>query len=348
MGRFSFDGLETIERMIRRCGDETCYIRVWDRTAREKEDALDRFDFTAASASSFLSSMEDDEEDDDEPEDDDEERDEYDFARAFHAQAARTRPAPKLPEDKAELRKFLAETACRWLRVVAQRNSIGEPCRRFRVKIYGPKGLNTNSTGSFSCTDENAADQAAQMGVLVPQTRADLQVPPPSFEVAEAVAATQGMRALGDFYSQWGRMVLGSVHELQGVSNAMIVKLHDQLDGSRDQVDQLVAAVIQQRVAEVEAAEQRQVNTRQDDTRAEVAKHAIAQLADAAKVMLGARGLPPELAEVAGVLGQHPELVALLTDPNVRKLLSDPAQVQMAVNLLRELAANAAGGAQAA
>jgi hypothetical protein len=135
------------------------------------------------------------------------------------------------------------------------------------------------------------------------------------------------MRALGDYYAQWGRMVLGSVHQLQGVSNAATVKLHQQVDASRDQVEQLVAAIITQRAAEAEAIEERAQASRQDDSRSEVAKHAIGQLADAAKVIFRTRGLPPETAEVVTLLGQNPELASLLADLNVPRLLADPNTV---------------------
>jgi hypothetical protein len=126
------------------------------------------------------------------------------------------------------------------------------------------------------------------------------------------------MRALGDYYAQWGRIVLGSVHQLQGVNNAMVHKLHTQLDASRDQVDELVAAILNLRAAEMELAEKQRSSDKTEDTRAEIAKHALQQLGDAAKAFLAAKGVTPEMADVLGTLGQSPDLMAALNDPDVR------------------------------
>ena len=43
--------------------------------------------------------------------------------------------------------------ACDWLRRMSASNTIGEPSRRYRVRVYGPKGLSTLVSGSFLCRD---------------------------------------------------------------------------------------------------------------------------------------------------------------------------------------------------
>ena len=76
----------------------------------------------------------------------------------------------------------------------------------------------------------------------------------PSFEEAASAGASKGIKALGDYYAQWGRIVLGSVGQLQGVNNHMLARLHRQLNESRDQVDQLVGAILENRFNELQAA----------------------------------------------------------------------------------------------
>ena len=82
-------------------------------------------------------------------------------------------------------------------------------------------------------------------------------------------------------------------------------------------------------------------------TRAELAKHAIAQLGDAAKVYLASRGVSPELAELVGPLAQSPELVQTLMDPEVRTLLNDPQNLRFLAAMLRQVVEQAKAARQA-
>ena len=359
--RFTFEGLDSIERRLRRVGTDASHVMVWDRTERNAEENLGRFDLTPSDALPYLEenwqpdhiddAVSIDDPSDDEPEDSDlaEAMDDDDDDDDDEPQEPAEPPSAATGVVKRDARTVtqgqIAEAACRWLRDIAARNTLAEPYRRFRVKIYGPKGVRTLDSGSFVCrNDDHDLDLPvpAQNSPLTEKVRPhDREIPPPSFETVEITSAGRGMRALGDYYAQWGRIVLGSVHQLQGVNNAMVHKLHKQLDASRDQVDELVGAILNLRAAEMELAEKHRSSDKSEDTRAEIAKHALQQLGDAAKAFLAARGVTPEMADVLGTLGQSPDLMAALNDPDVRILMQDANNLKLLAGLLKQAAVQA-------
>ncbi len=160
-------------------------------------------------------------------------------------------------------------------------------------------------------------------------------IPAPAFEDVERKGAAKGISALGDYYAQWGRIVLGSVGQLQGVNNQMLGRLHHQLTESRGQVDQLVASILENRFRELEMTEERQADERADGARHALAREALSQLGDAAKAFLTAKGVNPEMADVLGVLGSSPELIGALNDPDVRVLMQDPANLGGLAQMLK-------------
>jgi len=285
-----------MERRLRRASPDASHVMVWDRTERSREENLGRFDLTAADALPYL--------DPDWPSTDELRDEDQDLADVF-AEPEDPQPVPRTTNVGPEQ---VREAACRWLRDLAERNALGEAFKRFRVRIYGPKGMRTLDSGTFTCRDEDHDLDAlvVQQSALSAVPSVDREIPTPTFEQVEVTAASRGMKALGDYYAQWGRMVLGSVHQLQGVNNAMVKKLHTQLDATRDQVDELVGAVLNMRAAEMELDEQRRTADRSEDTRAEIAKQALQQLGDAAKAFLASKGVTPEMADVLGTMSQGP------------------------------------------
>ena len=164
------------------------------------------------------------------------------------------------------------------------------------------------------------------------------------------MGAAKGLKALGDYYAQWGRIVLGSMGQLQGVNNDMLSKLHSQLQDSRGQVDELVGAILEFRAAEMKLSDERRAEERSGDARTQLAHQALHQLGDAAKAFLTAKGINPEMADVLGSIGQSPELVSTLNDPEVKALMNDPANLKALAGMLKAAAAQsraARGGAAA-
>ena len=340
--KFSFERIEPLQDRIQRLAQDAAYVQVWDRTDRKNEQNLGRFDLTATDALPYLAEcaepalleMEDDEPADpyegsfgdyDELDDDPEEEPEPSF---------RHREPPTPPA--------ITRAACRWMRDLAIGNTVGEAWCRFRVKVFGPKGMKVLHTGTFICRNHDF-----DIELPVPEALRDLKIPTPSFEESANAGAAKGIKALGDYYAQWGAIVLGSVGQLQGVNNEMLGRLHRQLSESRGQVDQLVASILENRMGELQMVEDRQASERSDDARHALAKEALSQLGDAAKAFLTAKGINPEMADVLGVLGTSPELIATLNDPDVRVLMQDPANLGSLAQMLKA-AANQARAARRA
>ena len=347
--RYTFDGLDLFDKRLRRVAKDVAYLVVYDRTDRRNEDTLGRFELTLRDAFPYL---EDADELIDRDEDDDAAADGEDDPFGM---GEAPDEAPASPDDDARLAARaehllgrspgaadFAVAAMRWVREIAARNMGGDSVRRFRVRAYSPKGQRTVETASFAVRDDDADLEEASLPAapeLAPA--AELRIPAPSFESIETGAATRGMRALGDYYAQWGQILLGSVGQLQGVNNAMLGQMHRQLQQSRDQVDQLVAALLTHRAAEAELADQRRASERSDDSRTMLAQQALQQLGEAAKAFLAARGVTPELADALGAIGQSPELVQTLNDPDVRVLMHDPTNLRMLAGMLRQAAQQA-------
>ena len=347
---FSFEDIEFVEARILSLATRIGYLVLEDRTDRSAEERMGRFDFDEAHAEPYLedaaahpagvlpktrvSSPDDDDDDDrdssdDEPDDEEPEDEEEDdggddesedqdqgWPRSFHDSpngSPRPSRAPLTPVD-------IARAACRWVRDCAIRNTVGETFRRFRVRIHGPKGAPKIDAGTFICRNHHWIEEPPAASEAMP----DLRIPTPTFDQSAKDSTLKGIKALGDYYAQWGQIVLGSVGQLQGVNNSMLARLHRQLQESRGQVDELVASILEFRHNEVEAHERRRLEERAGDTRTELARDALQQLGTAATAFLAGRSLPPDLLETFGAISTSPELTETLRDPKVRDLMKDP------------------------
>jgi hypothetical protein len=345
--RYVYEGLEAFEKRLRRVAADVDYLVVWDRTERRNEDPLGRFALTLADALPYLEQAEElvdiDESDpddgvdddrlfdpDDDPLDEDTEENEPDDATRAERLLGR---APG-PAD-------FAVAAGRWLRDVAVRNMGGDPLRRFRVKAYSPKAARVVETATYACRDSDA-DAELPVHVAVAETAAlEMRIPTPTFDQVETHSSLRGMKALGDYYAQFGHILLGAVGQLQGVNNAVVGRMHRDLQQSRNQVDQLMAAVLTQRVADVQLADQRAASERNDDARTDLARQALQQLGEAARAFLTSKGVSPEMTDLMGLLGQNADLMGALQDPDVRALVQEPGNVAALAAMLKHAASQA-------
>jgi len=60
-----------------------------------------------------------------------------------------------------------ARAAVDWLAELARRNTVGEPWRRFRVKVFGPKGLRLVDSGQFVCRNRGVAPEEGERAVIL-------------------------------------------------------------------------------------------------------------------------------------------------------------------------------------
>ena len=309
--RFSYEGLDAIEQRLVRLCDDIAYIVIQDRTVPRKDETLGRFDFEVADATPYLVTPSTGDPEDELWLDDD-----------------------MQSEDGEPSSKQIAEAACRWLRDISERCTVGETYRRFRVKAWGPKAYRMVDSGQFVCRNHDA-------DLDLPHEESAPTMPEPDFDKAAVRGAARGIQALGEFYAQWGNIVIGGISQLQGINNSMTARLHKQLQESRDQVDQLVGSVLEYRFNDATAAEVHKADAREVDARTTLARNAIEQVGQAARALLTQQAVPGDLTEVIGVMGQSPELLEALRDPDVRSLMQDPANLGHLAKLLKQAAAQA-------
>jgi hypothetical protein len=336
--KFSFEGLVPIERRIMDLAEEVAYLVLYDRTDRKNEDKLGRLDLTEGDT---LPWRKDSRSPMDRSElqavagDDDEPADPYDEDEGEEDEEEQPRepgkPRPPIPM------KVLADAGCRWVREMACNNTVGEPYMRLRLRVYAPKGDRMLFSGQFVCRNHGV-----DLDIPTPDELPRIDLPKPSFDEAALAASAKGVKALGDFYAQWGQLVLGSMSQLQGVNNSMVSKLHKQVEESRDQIELLVANILEHRVQQAERDDQRRSEERQGDSRHALAKEAISQLGQAAQAFLAAKGVTPEMAELLGTLSNSPELMDTLKKPGVRDLMADPKNLASLAAMLDQAAAQVA------
>ena len=361
---FSFDGIESIEERLRARAADIQYLRVWDRQDRKNDEAVGKFQLCLADALPYLEDWgnlppqarqeklppepEDPEEREDDEEDGDPDREDEDepsdLARVTSSSKPPAQPSQVVTRRREPTLAQLADAACKWLREIAIRNTVTERNCRFRVRFYGTKGMSTVDSGSFLCRNHDYEDDIDDRRVR------EMKIPAPTFDQAASEGGAKAIKALGDYYAQWGQIVLGSVGQLQGVNNAMTAKLHTQLSQSRDQVDELVAAILEYRYKEAQSDGERRTDERDGDARTLLARDALHQLGEAARAFLMARGITPELADAVSSMGACPDLVSTLNDPEVKGLMQNPENLKVLANMLRGAAAQAraARAAQAA
>lgn len=239
------------------------------------------------------------------------------------------------PCDPAEPESArLMRAGLRWVRVAAIRNSWGQTKRSFRLRAYQAKGTRVLESGTFTCRDNSAElDEDRPLAIPAPRTVVG----------AEQESCVKGMNALGDYYAQWGRIVLGSVGQLQGVNNNMLYAVHRQLRELREQNERLVTSILDSRIQELESRQQALDVAHNVDVRSELAKDALGQLGSAATAFLGAPAADPAGLELLQRLHGSPTLIAAMSEPSVQALMSDPGNLDDLAALLRQLgeAANA-------
>jgi len=157
----------------------------------------------------------------------------------------------------------------------------------------------------------------------------------PDLRATEVRAVGGPMQSLGHYYAQWGQLVLDSIGQLQRVNNGLVARLHQQLNESQNQVEELVGSVLQYRAKELETSEARQQQDKEATSRHQLAHMAVQQVGAAANLYLGSRGLPPEIAQLVEPLVKSPELQKALRDPRVRELMKDPENIRSFAEMLQ-------------
>ncbi|MCB9759102.1 MAG: hypothetical protein H6739_04620 [Alphaproteobacteria bacterium] len=322
---FIFEGFEGVCARIHRRAQDGGYLVLHDRTDSRSEDTLARFDFTVEGARHHLAERHLPQRDPDE-----------DIYGPPRTESPLAEAIGQVTMDD------IKEAACAWLRETAEHNTVGEQWRRFRVRLYGPKGISKLDSAQFIVRNEDWEDPSSfASDPSVPG------LPKPTFEGAEQGAAVQGVRALGDYYAQYGRLVLSTVAQLQGMNNASLSQVSQQLREARGQVDELVAAILEFRATQAQAERDDARDQHGEEVRGQLVRATIEQLGQAAQALLMARGLPPESLALLQTLSASPELMQTLQRPEVQALMQRPENLQQLAAMLNQ-AANQFRQAQAA
>ena len=345
----TYKGLDEVEQHLRLLDQEAAYLIFQDRTDPREDETLGRFTLTMEAAAPWLSVM------------GQQAGGELPFRRLFGVADPRRSASPaetdgdldddlgeeddEGEDDGAEEWPIILHAACWWVREMAARNVVGEGFRRFRVRVYGPKGVKSIYCGQFVCNNTDiarpveparAAPPPAPLQLIHPTVAPQPQPAPAVISPAEQQGVSTGMVALGTYYAQFGQLLLNSVSHLQGLSDGMMARMDVHLRESRGQVDQLVASFLEFRFKQVTDAEEANAASRQQEVNSNLTRNALSSLSDVAKAFVVTRGMPPETTELISALGTSPELMATLKEPDVQALMKDPANLRDLASLLKQ------------
>ena len=227
----------------------------------------------------------------------------------------------------------ICDAAELWLEQTAAELLEGHDQKRFRVRCMAAKG-----SPIVPSPQSVVRDATPPPPPKPPHPGHALKLPAADFSDVEHTPLTSSLHALGELYTRFGNLVLGAVGNLQRIHESTTVQLHQQLQDSRAQTDMLVGSILEARAAELTVTAERQAESQQTDARSALARDAIQQIGEAARVLLGQQGLSPETIQLLQLLQTSPSLEATLKDPTVRALMQQPGQLHQLAALLRAAA----------
>ncbi|MCK6527662.1 hypothetical protein L6R50_08895 [Myxococcota bacterium] len=306
-----------VEETLRRQARHTCYITLLDRTHRDREEQIGRFDYEIEHALPWL-----------EPD-----RGDDPVAEALHGEDdidedplpdTFSLDEPPRPEPSPEQ---IAVAARRWVRDTVTRNMAGEGWRRFRLRCWARKASTPIDSVTFIArnTDPAVLDDPDPLPAPRLPARA------PSMLDEEPLAGVS--RAFGSLTvatTQVLTLTLDAMRQQQLIANGTIARLHQQNQSLHASTERLAGAVLNARVDALEAREEA-LAERPTDTRAEIAREGLKQLGSVANLLLVKQGVASDLLPVLEAAKASPELAAALHNPKVQALMRDP-------QTLRELA----------
>jgi hypothetical protein len=313
---YRFEKFDDVAQRLAERADDIGYLVLFDRTERP-EDKLGRFNWVE-DPHAHHTQQEESPDDEDGLFDAFEEEDEEDEDSLVTA----------LPG--------LVGQAVSWLRTMALDNFI-PPWRRYRVRVYGPKGHSSLDSFQFIVRGEEPPE--VEEAAPWPQT------PPLSFEAASERMGVNVLEHLGRGYARFIHLVLMTTNQLQQINAATNHQLHRQLVDTRGQNDRLVAAIIEQQ-GEMLQVERQHLDTQKSHAQLQLGQQALRTLDDATRLYLMThKGLPAELQPLVAAVTGNPQLMQVLGNPEVQQLLGDPQAQQQLATLLQMAAQQAAAQA---
>lgn len=348
-----FFGLDQIEERLRNLRqDDAAYLVLVDRTDRQNEETLGRFDLTAPFARAYLGR--------DPSASDTPARLELEEEGAEEEEGFQS-PWSRDARDTSLTWGEVVAAACVWLRDITTRNCTSTREHTFRVRCYRPKGAGAVEGGSFTARFTDGGKEATP--TLVPPKPASIHTPEPA---PEGMSAWHKDIAAG--YSDAQRITLDTFRELTGIYGLNMSYFSRELDHTRTHVTKLVDALVDLRTSDLRRREEQLQHQEKRSTTppgwigpliGEVGKalqaNALANAlvkggpapaantngtpAGGAAPGPGLAGLPTELAAALPVFLQNPKLVSFVSKPETLKFLQQEGAVEGLVELFDNLLA---------
>jgi len=320
---YVFEDFDGVAERLRRHGDGIGYLVLFDRTERP-EDKLARFDWsmdTLADNPELIPVEEDVEEGESEPFEED----------TYHL-------FEEAGDEDSMVGQDLVSAAVSWLHRMANDNFM-PPWRRFRVRVYGPKGQSHLDSFQFKVHGEPEEDE--------PESAVTWPAPPVPFDTAMERTGVTALDHLGRGYARFLHLLLTGVNQLQQLGAATNQQLHHQLVDSRKQNERLIAAFVEQQ-GELMQVERQGLDAQKAQAQMQLGQQALQTFDDATRLYLMTnKGLPSELQGLVSAVTSNPDLMQALANPQVQVLLRDPHAQQQLAALLQLTAQQAAAQAQA-
>lgn len=284
-------------------------------------------------------------------------------------------PEPGEEPEDIEDEVFL-ERALSWAQDVAQSQAHGARMVRIQLRAYKHKGSGTAFSRQFAVYNSLYDAQ-------VPAAQRELP-PPETLEEAELQASIPAMASLADGYERFTRFLehryerlsdaerqqregaqrwtqsfmdtlTQQVEAVDRVRKSALEELLTELGQMREEKRALLDTLTAERTAhlletktQLESEQEREAAAKESEARERLLSKGIEELGATAKLIWAAKqGLPPELMPLVERLQAKPELLRVLSDPNVAEMLDDDRVANGLSSLLSQTAADFQSAKQA-
>lgn len=324
-----FNGMERLDPLILKLREDIGYVSVEEVLTRNKTAMVGRADFSITELAMFMGpepALDGDGDGDESP----------------SAPLGSLTDAPIGPTSRD-----LATAMCRFVRHTIAENMTGCPRRVFKVSLWRPKGEGQYTSKRVTCVDPDF-DEDEDLGFDEPETAGAVvalpppQPPPPATVVvqtpqvpAEFLPEARPWRALSEAYTNMIGLLQSSYNHLANLQSQTINAQNQQNIRLQRVMEVLVGELTNLRLGVNEITEEKRAEESATRVKTELGKEFIGQMGAVGRAYVASKsGVPPELAELADLVGASPELVEALRAPEVKELLKDEATRKELANVL--------------
>ena len=301
-----FEKLDEIEKVIRDQCKRITLITLHEVADRNAYPQLGRVTFGAVDLGAFIEADADDERDEDDDDDGEESDGDEDTAEETLGDLAESYNG--VPYLK------LADAAVAWIKHLVSQNIIGEREAKFKVNLWRGKGDKVIYSSRFVVTN------------LEWEAPAPVVAAPPALPLGfpDTSPDPRTWRALGEGYTNLIALLQQSYQHLAALQNAHITAQSGQLARAQKTTENVVGELIKLRIGAYEVESNARGQEGDSRVRDDLAKEFVTQLGTLGRAWVSTKaGMPPEMLELADIVGSSPELQEALKNPAVLKLLRE-------------------------